>query len=80
MDQRKQDRMLLRCLGLGTDDMEAGELEQLSAADWNHMIQQSDKHGAAPLLSQRLKTRSIIRIIMIAVTSLPRLPSYLRHN
>ena len=58
MDQKTEDELLLYCLGMGTDEIRAARLEQLSPSDWDDVIQQSVRHGVTPLLYQRLKTIS----------------------
>jgi hypothetical protein len=56
MDQRTADELLLYCLGMGADKTRAARLEQLSASDWDDLIQQSVRHGVTPLLYQRFTT------------------------
>ncbi len=58
MDRKTERELLLYCLGLGTDEIRAGKLEQLSASDWDGVIQLSARHGVTPLLYKRLRTLS----------------------
>lgn len=55
MDKKTESELLLYCLNIGTDETKAGKLEQLSTSDWDGVIQQSVRHGVAPLLYQRLE-------------------------
>jgi hypothetical protein len=55
MDQKTQGELLFHCLSMGTDEIRAARLEQLSATDWDGVIRQSVKHGVTPLLYQRSK-------------------------
>jgi len=54
MDQ--ETKVLLYCLSLNTNGINAAGLEQFSPFDWDSVIQKSLRHRVAPLLYQRLKT------------------------
>ena len=58
MDQQTEGKLLLYCLGVETDEIRAARLEQLSNSEWDGLIQQSGRHGVAPLLYQRLESLS----------------------
>ncbi|MFC1716160.1 nucleotidyltransferase family protein [Candidatus Poribacteria bacterium] len=54
MLENTEDRLLLHCLGIGTDNVEIDELRQLSTDDWDEIIQQAYGHGVCPLLYHHL--------------------------
>ena len=56
MDPKKEVELLLHFLSIRTDETKVGKFGQLSNSDWDDIIQQSVRHGVAPLLYQRLKT------------------------
>jgi hypothetical protein len=56
MDQNTAGELLCHCLSMETDGIRTGKLEQLSASDWDSVIQLSARHGVAASLYQRLKT------------------------
>ena len=58
MNQKKEVRLLLNFLSIGTAETKSGEFRYLLNSDWNDVIQQADKQGVAPLLYQRLQTLS----------------------
>jgi hypothetical protein len=59
MNHETANELLLYCLRGEPDESRAPKLEQLSNSDWNDVIQQSGRHGVAPLLYQRLKTQHL---------------------
>lgn len=58
MDEKTEDDLLLYCLNMGTDEIRAAKLEQLSTSDWDGVIQQSVRRGVTPLLYHRFRTTS----------------------
>jgi len=54
MDQKEIDELLLYCIGIEAHEMGAGKFENLSADDWDEIIQMSHRHRAASLLYYRL--------------------------
>ena len=58
MDQQIKDDLLLYCLGIGTDEAAASQMEQLSSSDWDKFTKESARHRVIPLLYQRMKTLS----------------------
>ena len=58
MDQRAKDTLLLSCLGIGSDEAIASQVQQLSRPDWDEVIEESARHRIIPLLYQRLRTLS----------------------
>ncbi len=53
MDQKAKGELLLYCLNMGVDEAKTARFEQLSDSDWDEFIEQSDRHGIAPLLYHR---------------------------
>lgn len=56
MDQKAKGELLLYCLNMGVDEAKTARFEQLSSSDWDEFIEQSDRHGIAPLLYHRFMT------------------------
>ena len=56
MDQKAKDALILYCLGIGTDEAVASQIEQLSSSDWDEVIKESARHRIIPLLYQRIRT------------------------
>jgi hypothetical protein len=56
MDQTKIDELLLSCLRESPGKTGDGRVEPLSEADWEKLLQQSDRHKITPLLYHRLRT------------------------
>jgi hypothetical protein len=52
------DQLLLYCLGVVNDATRSVELEHLSDADWEALLQLARRQGVAPLLYWRFKTAS----------------------
>ena len=56
MDRSRTDEWLLYCLRVVPDEAGDGRLETLSSSDWDVLIEESGRYGAAPLLHHRLRT------------------------
>jgi Uncharacterised nucleotidyltransferase len=56
MDQTQIDELLLYCLRVVPDEAGDGRLETLSSSDWDVLVEESGRHGIAPLLYYRLRT------------------------
>ena len=56
MDQTQIDDLLLYCLLASPDKTSDGRVEPLSEADWDDLLQQSDRHRITPLFYHRLRT------------------------
>ncbi len=56
MNQRQIDELLLYCLRTSPDKTDAGRIPPLLEADWDDLLQQSDRHKITPLVYHRLKT------------------------
>ena len=56
MDQTQIDELLLYCLRTSPDKTGDGRVEPLSKADWEDLLQQSDRHRITPLFYHRLRT------------------------
>ena len=44
LDQKAKDEFLFYYIGIKSHEIEAAEFEQLSADDWDEIIQQADRH------------------------------------
>ncbi len=55
MDQETGNELLIRCLGAGDNEATTARLSQLSTADWDELIRQSQRHSVTPLLYYRIK-------------------------
>ena len=49
-------KLLLCCLGIGTEETEAVTLELLSAADWDRVLRCASGRGVYPIIYRRLET------------------------
>lgn len=56
MDQTQTDELLLYCLRASLDKTGDGRVEPLSETDWEHLLQQSERHKITPLFYHRLRT------------------------
>jgi hypothetical protein len=56
MNHTQIDEVLLSCLRPGSGDLSGRETWTISDADWDELLQQSDRHGITPLLYHRLRT------------------------
>lgn len=56
MDQSQIDGFLLHCLRASPDKTGDGKAAPLSEADWEDLLQQSDRHKITPLFYHRLRT------------------------
>ncbi|MFO7665881.1 MAG: nucleotidyltransferase family protein [Desulfobacterales bacterium] len=55
MDQAQIDQLLLYCLRARPDKTGDRRVEPISEADWEHLLQQSERHKITPLLYHRLR-------------------------
>jgi hypothetical protein len=56
MDLSQTDELLLYCLRVVPDETGESRLKELSSSDWDVFIEESGRHGLAPLLYYRLIT------------------------
>jgi hypothetical protein len=56
MDQTQIDELLLHCLCVRPDKTGDDRVEPLSEADWDDLLQQSERHKITPLFYHRLRT------------------------
>ncbi len=56
MERFRAGELLLYCLRVGPHEAGDSRLEALSSPDWNVLIEESGRHGVAPLLYDRLRT------------------------
>jgi hypothetical protein len=59
MNQKVKDTLLLSCVGMGSDEAIASQVQQLSRPDWNEVTQGSARHRIIPLLYLRIRTLSL---------------------
>lgn len=55
MDRKVDGEVLLWCLGMGPDGLAAGTCGQLAEHCWDHVVQQSVRHGMTPFVYHRSK-------------------------
>jgi len=63
LDQKAKDEFLFYYIGIKSHEIEAAEFEQLSADDWDGIIQQADRHRVIPLLYHHLRLLGLDALI-----------------